>query len=263
MMLRTFLFTLALLLSPALRAQSSPATDPADKNAAQARAVLEATIQALGGQAWLEQKNFLRQGHIAAFYQDKAEPGTTDFWEYHQWPGRDRIEFGKHRDVLQMFVDREGWDLTYRGKKALPEDVTSDFLRRRDHSIELALKVWYKNPNTILIYEGKQMAGRHLCDQVTLISPENESTTILSDISTHLPLRRVFQWRDPVYKDKNTDVEEYDDYHVFQGFPTPLRITRSKNGEMFRQYYIDRIEYNQTLPDDFWDVTANARRLKK
>ncbi len=30
---------------------------------------------------------------------------------------------------------------------------------------------------------------------------------------THLPLRRSYFWRDPVYKDKNEETEEYDDYH--------------------------------------------------
>ena len=34
------------------------------------------------------------------------------------------------------------------------------------------------------------------------------------DIQTHLPLRRSFQWRDPEFHDKNTDAEEYDDYHT-------------------------------------------------
>ena len=42
------------------------------------------------------------------------------------------------------------------------------------------------------------------------------------DAQTHLPLRRSFEWRDPVYKDKNTDAEEYDDYHTVDGFPTPV-----------------------------------------
>jgi hypothetical protein len=107
------------------------------------------------------------------------------------------------------------------------------------------------------------MSGRHLCDQVTLISPENESITILADVDTHLPLRRVFQWRDPLYKDKNTDAEEYDDYHLLDGLQTALRITRYKNNDMFRQYYIDRVQYDQPLPADFWDVDAIARRIKK
>jgi hypothetical protein len=247
-------------LAPALRAQS---TDEATKNAAQARATIDAMVKALGGQAWLDMKNQMRHGHLAAFYQGKPDPGTTEYWDFHQWPGHDRIEVTKHRDVLQIYLDRIGWEVTYRGKKALPEDIVDDYLRRRDHSIEVAVKVWLKDPNTILVYEGKQMAGRHLCDQVTLISAQNESVTILTDADTHLPLRRVFQWRDPLYKDKNTDAEEYDDYHTFQGLPSAMRITRYKNEDMFRQYYIDRVEYNQTLSADFWDVDAAAQHIKK
>ena len=68
-----------------------------------------------------------------------------------------------------------------------------DFLRRRDHSIETAIKVWLKDPKTILVYEGQHMAERHLAEQVTLISAQNEAVTILMDAQTHLPLRRSFR----------------------------------------------------------------------
>jgi hypothetical protein len=225
--------------------------------------MLDAMVQALGGTAWLETKNQTRHGHLAAFFQGNPNPGTMEYWEIHEWPGHDRMELTKHRDVVQIFLDRKGWEVTYRGKKPLPDDITDDFLRRRDHSIETAIKVWLKDPATILIYEGKHMASRHLCDQVTLISAENESVTILTDTTSHLPLKRIFQWRDPVYKDKNTDSEEYDNYHPIGGLPTPLRITRYKNDEMTRQYYIDQVVYNQTLPAEAWDVDATTRRIKK
>ena len=138
-----------------------------------------------------------------------------------------------------------------------------DFLRRRDHSIETAIKVWLKDPNTILVYEGQHLAERHLAEQVTLISAQNEAITILMDTQTHLPLRRTFQWRDPVYKDKNTDAEEYDDYHTVDGFPTPFTITRFKNDDMVRQYYVSKVSFNQQLPADFWGVDAADRRIKK
>ena len=72
-----------------------------------------------------------------------------------------------------------------------------DYLRRRDHSIETAIKVWLKDPKTILVYEGQHLAERHLAEQVTLISAQNEAVTILMDDQTHLPLRRSFEWRDP------------------------------------------------------------------
>jgi len=251
---------LALIAPSATRTH---ADDAAAKNVAQAREALNAMVEALGGQAWLDMKNMEREGHIAAFFQGNPDPGTTEYFEFHQWPDHDRVELTKHRDVVEFYVGRQGWEVTYRGKKALDKDTLDDFLRRRDHSIETAVKVWLKDPSTILIYEGKRLAERHLAEQVTLISPQNEAITILLDDQTHLPLERSFQWRDPLYHDKDTDTEEYADYHTVDGFPTPFSITRLKNGDPYRQYFISKVTYNQSLPADFWDVDAETQKVKK
>ena len=239
------------------------ADDEAAKNSRQARAALDAMIKALGGDAWLNMKNNYRQGHIAGFYQGNPDPGTMQVYEYHQWPDHDRINVTKHQDVVEFFIGNEGWELTYRGKRPLPKDQVDDYLRRRDHSIETAVKVWMKDPQTILVYEGQHLAERHLADQVTLISRQNQAITILMDADTHLPLRRSFQWRDPVYHDKNTDVEEYDDYHVIDGFPTAFTVTRLKNDDMVQQFFLEKAAYNQTLSPGLWDVDAVARKLKR
>lgn len=235
----------------------------ADKNAQKARDELNAMIQALGGQAWLDQKNVMRHGFLAGFYHGNPDPGTTEAWEFTSFPDKFREEVTKHRDVIEFYVGNEGWEVNYRGKRALPQETVDDFLRRRNHSIEVAAKVWLKDPNTILIYEGQHLAERHLCEQVTLISVQNDAITILLDADTHLPLERTFKWRDPTYHDLNTDTEDYADYHTIDGFPTPLNISRSKNGDMTREFYVRNVEYNRTLPEDFWDVNAAARRLKK
>ena len=217
----------------------------------------------MGGDAWLNIKNVVREGHIAAFFHGTPDPGTTLFWDFHTWPDHDRVEYTKHRDVVQFYEGRKGIEVTYRGAKPLPQEQVDDFMRRRDHSIELAVKVWLKDPKTILVYEGQRMSERHMADQVTLISPENESITIQTDVQTHLPLSRSFQWRDPIYKDKNTDVEQYADYHDLDGFPTPLSITRVHNDEMQRQLYIDKVHYNQDLPGEFWDINLVSKKIKK
>lgn len=253
----------------AMRAQNGDAS--ADKNAEQARAALNQMVQALGGSLWLNIKNVETEGHIAAFYQGRPDLGTTQYFDYHAWPDRDRIELTKHRDDVLFFIGRQGWEVTYRGKKALPQnqndldqqDVLDDFLRRRDHSIETAVKVWMKDPRTILIYEGPHLVETHLGVQVSLISADNQGITIVMDNDTHLPLSEEFQWRDPVYHDKNDELIEYADYHTIDGFPTPFSITRFKNGEMVQQRYVDRVVYNQNLPADFWDPDAAARHIKR
>lgn len=261
--LRLFAITLSAAMLAAPRTSRTQTADDAAQNAEKARAALNAMVQAMGGQAWLDIKNVMQQGHVAAFYHGQPDLGTTDIWQYHAWPDRDRTEVTKHRDVLEFCIGREGWEVTYRGKKAMQKDLLDEFLRRRDHSIETAVKVWLKDPNTILVYEGKTMTERHLSEQVTLISPQNEAITIQMDAQTHLPLKRSFQWRDPIYKDKNTDSEEYDDYHTIDGFPTAFSVTRLKNDEMVRQFYVTKVEYNRDLPADFWNVDAAATRIKK
>ena len=263
-MRRVLAVGLALVMCVWPHATQNQTTDEASvKNAKQARAALDAMVQALGGQAWLNMKNVERQGQIAAFFHGTPDAGTTEYFEFHQWPDHDRIELTKHRDVVEFFVGRTAQEVTYKGKVALPQDIVDDYLRRRDHSIETVVKTWLNDPRTILVYEGQRLAERHLADQVTLISAANEAVTIQMDTQTHLPLRRTFEWRDPVYKDKNLDAEEYADYHVMDGFPTPFTISRFKNDDMVREYFLVHVKYNQELPADYWDVDAAVRRIKK
>jgi hypothetical protein len=262
------LSSLLVLMAVAMMAGSpmrlSAQADDSAKNAALARAELDLMVKALGGDAWLNMKNREYQGRSAGFYHGKPSGATVEYWEFHVWPDQDRTEFTKHRDVVQIYTGREGWEIIYSGKKALPQEQVDDFLRRRDHSIETVVKTWLKDPATILIYEGQHLSESHLANQVTLISAQNEAVTILTDVQTHLPLKRSFRWRDPLYKDKNEDAEEYDNYRPVDGFQTPYNITRFKNGDMINQRFLFKAAYNQKLPgDDFSPDAASSKIVKK
>ena len=250
------LLTIRARLIPRVYAQQ----DEAARNSAQARTVLDAMIKAHGGDAWLNQRNRTYEGRTAAFFHGKPSGVTTEFWEFHAWPDSDRIEYTKHRDVVQIYTGREGWEITYKGKLPLPKDQAEDYLRRRDHSVETIVKTWLKDPNTILIYEGQHLVESHLADQVRLLSAQNDNITIQTDIETHLPLRRSFQWRDPEYKDKDEDAEEYDNYRPVDGFPTPFNITRFHNGDMVNERFLLKAAYNVQLPAD--EFRADAAALK-
>src|SRR5580658_10755053 len=88
------------------RRRTQTSDDAGAKNAKQAKAVLDAMVQALGGQAWLTMKNMERQGQVAAFFHGHPDVGTTMYFEFHQWPDHDRVEYTKHRDVVQFYVGR-------------------------------------------------------------------------------------------------------------------------------------------------------------
>ncbi|HEV2273268.1 MAG TPA: hypothetical protein VGR96_03840 [Acidobacteriaceae bacterium] len=247
-------------------AAHSSATDTdaaAAQNQQKARAALNAMIAALGGDRWLTLATTMQEGEISGFYQGKPTGEISKFIELHAFPSENRIELGKKRNVLEIFSGDQGWEITYRGKRALPADQVQDYVRRRDHSIEAAARIWLKDPKTILIYDGQNQVERHLADQVTLINAENDSITIQMDAESHLPLRRSWQWRDPLYKDKNTDAEEYDDYHVVNGIPTPYSITRFHNGDMNSQRFLSGAAYNLVFAPGLFDPDKAAAKIKK
>lgn len=246
-----------------LAAVPQTASSTGDESQQKARAALNAMVDALGGDRWLALTTTMQQGRTSGYYQGKPTGAIADYIELRKLPDDSRIDVGKKRDVVELFSGSQGWEITYRGKKALPADQLQDYIRRRDHSIDVAIRVWLKDPQTILIYEGQNLVERHLADQVTLINTANDAITIQMDADTHLPLKRTWQWRDPLYKDKNTDAEEYDDYHTVEGIPTPFSITRLHNGDVTNQRFLFRADYNFPLPDDAFDPDQVAAQIAK
>lgn len=264
-MRRNFALIAALwgLVAGATWAQSASPNASPDAGDVKARAELDAMVKALGGSQWLALANTYVQGRVSGYYQGKPTGLIMDYAQWRAADGDEHVELGKKHDDIEIFTGGQCWEATYKGKKALPKDICDDYLRRRDHTIDLAIRSWLKDPNTILISEGQALSERHLTDQVTLISASNDSITIQMDSETHLPRSRTFQWRDPVYKDKNEEREEYDDYHTIDGIPTPFSVTRFHNGDITSQRYVFKAAYNVTLPNNAFNPDAAAVQVKK
>jgi hypothetical protein len=92
----------------------------------------------------------------------QARRRNHEYFEFHQWPDHDRIEYTKHRDVVQFYVGRTGEEVTYKGKAALPQEQVDDFCAAATTPSKLSSRVWLNDPRTILIYEGQRLAERHL-----------------------------------------------------------------------------------------------------
>lgn len=254
------LFVACFIAGPAAHAQTQQIPGA---NAKKAHAELDAMLQALGGQRWLSLQNTYYHGRVSGFYQGKPTGAIEDYYEWITPSGQARIEYGKKHDDIEIFSGDKCWEATYLGKRDLPKDICEDYLRRRDHSISVALRVWMNDPRTLFLDEGQTLSERHLTDQVTLINADNDSITIQMDAQTHLPRSCTFKWRDPVYHDKNTDREEYDNYHPIDGFATPFSVTRFHNGDIASQRFLYSAGYNVTLPPNGFDIDAIATHIKK
>jgi hypothetical protein len=245
----------------AWRVDMTRIANASDPDAPKAAAVLERMVRAMGGERYMEIKDIEQQGRTAGFYHGNPSGSYTEFWSFHQFPDKDRIELTNKRNVVEIISADDAWEITFQGKHRLDKDVALDFMRRREHSIENVLRVWLLQPNVALFYGGQVMVERHLADEVTIMTADNDSVTLQIDIDTGLPRRRTFYWRDPIYKDKNTDGETYDDWHYTDGFPTSFMVTRYKNGDMTRQTFLKTVTYNQGLDPEMFNPDLAAAKI--
>lgn len=241
------------------------------------RQLLDQMVQALGGQAWLDRKTEQMDGHGSAFFHGEPDPYIIEFHETDRFlgsgqPEAQRVGFltsrgmimpGKKIDVVQIWKDGKGIEVTWKGKDELPKDQVTEYYQRRKHSVESVVRDWIKAPGVMIIVGGQEIVNRRMVNKVTVLSANNDSVSIDLDADTHLPVRRTYQYRDPQFHDFDEDVEEYDDYHTFDGLPTPLTVTRYKNGDMVSQRYLTKVAFNQPLDANTFDENSITIKLKK
>jgi len=114
------------------------------------------------------------------------------------------------------------------------------------------LRRWINEPGVALFYEGAAVAADKPADQVTILNDKNDSVTLYIDSNQHLPVKKVFTWRDPEDNLRNTEEEIYDAYRPTQGIMTPYSITRFYNGEMSNQRFLNTVTYNNGLADSMF-----------
>lgn len=226
--------------------------------------LLDQMLEALGGDAWLNRRNLRELGHLARFFRGAPTGIVIDYTSTHQFanggrPDATRIGFitdksiifpGKKIDIVQIWINNAGHEVTYKGNATLPKAQVDDYFRRQDHSIESIFSVWLKAPGVVVIDEGSTLVERRITERVSILSANNDAVTLDIDVATHLPRRRTFEWRNETFKDRDEDAEEYDDYHTIQGLPTPFTITRYHNGDMASQAFISKVEYDVDTPPD-------------
>jgi len=239
---------------------SSSSSIPLDKEAQQnsnkARTIIEQGIQALGGQTYLTIRDREQQGRGYGFHNGRPTGGGGPFWSFSEFPDKERVEFTKERDIAQIFVGNKGYEVTYKGPHPVEAKDLEDYLRRRKFALDQILRTWVNDPNVILLFDGNAIAAMHPALQVTLVNAQNESVTLYFDADTHLPIKKSFEWRDPVDKQKNLEEEVYDNYKPVSGIMAPLSLTRFFNGDMSNQRFLNSVTINQGLDPAMFDPNS-------
>jgi len=226
------------------------------QNAAKAKSIIDQGIQALGGQNYLNIRDRESQGRGYGFHSGRPTGSGGVFWAFAEFPDRERVELTKERDIAELYVGNKGWELTYKGAHPIEQKDLDDYLRRRHFSLDAVLRTWVNDPGVVLLFEGNAIAAQHPALRVTLINTQNESVTLYFDADTHLPVKKTFEWRDPVDRQKNLEEEVYENYRAVSGIMAPYNVTRYFNGDMSSQRFMNSVTINQGLDPAMFDPNS-------
>jgi hypothetical protein len=241
-----------------LYGQQNPSAKPADSaqsNQQKARTLIDQMIQALGGQAYLNAQDYYAEGRSGSFHNETLVSWGL-YYRFWKWPDKDRVELTKQRDVVQLFLGDQVYEITYKGIHPIDlqkEERSRQGVVRRYYSLENVLREWLKAPDILLLDEGPSISEGHLGEKVTIVNSKNESVTLIVDTTTHLPLEKRFSTRDPRYRDRDEEVTIYGDWKVIQGVNTPRMTVIKRNGETIAQQIILNITYNTHPPESLFD----------
>jgi hypothetical protein len=232
-------------------------------NSKKARALLQQMITALGGQAYLDIQTIEQEGRTYSYFQGQPNGYGTPFWAFYKLPDKARVELTKQRDVIYIYVGDKGYEKTYKGVAPMEKEQLQNYVRQHEHALDYVLRVWLPDPTTALFYDGPTVAEQKPCDSVTLFNAKNDAVTIFINSENHLPVKKTFDWRDPLDNLKNTEGEIYDNWRLEQGFPTPHTILRTHNGDTNNQRFLTTVKYNTPMPDSMFDVTVTYDPYKE
>jgi hypothetical protein len=237
-------------------ADKTPIDKEALQNAARAKEIIEQGIQALGGQMYLTIRDREGQGRGYGFHSGRPTGSGGLFWSFTEFPDKERVELTKERDIAELYIGNKGYEITYKGPHPIEPKDLEDYLRRRRFSLDTLLRTWVNDPSVVLLFEGNAIAAQHPAYRVTLINAQNESVTLYFDVDTHLPVKKSFEWRDPVDRQKNLEEEVYENYRSVSGIMAPYNVTRYFNGDMANQRFLNSVTINQGLDQSMFDPNS-------
>jgi hypothetical protein len=218
--------------------------------------LFEDAIDAMGGGKYLNVTDIVTEGQMFGFDAEGGSSLPIKYFDNTKFPDKSHFEVGsdrKKRDITVFNLEKnEGWILEgdRETRSAKPEEM-AEFRNAVRHSLDMICRFRYKDPENKLFYLGAGEGKDITLEMVKIVDPENDEVIIYFDRISKLPAK--IEYRDTNNKGvRQRHVEEYSQWHVFQGINTPLRIDRSINGRRDSQNFILKITYNNNLPDSLF-----------
>ena len=254
-----------LLAAPMLFAPPAAAQNPQvllpEQSAEKARAIIQKTIQALGGPAYLGIRDITCSGRYAQFDRHGQLGGYARFWDFIKLPDKNRTEYYKQRNQITVFNGNQGWQMDRGGVVDAPADSVENYQEGLKKDIDAIFRTRLNEEGLVFRYGGPDLVDLKQVDWVEIVDRDRRSFRIAIDRATSLPIRAEITTRDHRTRERAVDAYYFSNYHPVQGVQTALQVARERNGRKVYQVFYAECRYNTSLADSLFTRESLEQRF--
>lgn len=212
-----------------------------------AQTILDKTIQALGGPAFLSSRGLSTTGRAFAI-ADEQTVGFAPFESFVEFPDKRRFTYGKKLPVVLINNGDKGWEIDRYGTISQKGEERRRWQLASRYSMENILRVRIHETGILVQEAGEDFVDQVAVRMVSMVDAQQAQLTLYVHRSTSLPVRLAYHVLNPITKDWDDHVDVYGDYKPIQGIQTPMHITRFLNDERVAEIYRNTAKYNESYP---------------
>ncbi len=237
-----------------------PVPGPQSDAERKGREILQAAIQALGGQAFLNARTVRAEGRAFQFGREEELAGMARFVEYEKFPDKVRQELGKDKEVIVVISGDKGWDKDIHGVREYPEEEMKRIGENRLLGIEHILRYRLNEPGLTVRYVGDDIMDGRPVNLVEVADADNRVVTIAVEKSTRLPVRRRWSRRNPKTNVREEELEVLGNYRKVGYVQTPYYTLRERDGQKLFEVFLTSAAYDIALPDFLFERPPGPER---
>ena len=221
------------------------------------RLVREA-FEAIGGRRFLDVQTQVRSGRAYSFYNRQVRGqaritiydrfGRMDPEAGEDWlPLKRREVYTEKGDYYALFLNGEGYEVTYRGAVPQPADYMQRYRLASRRDIFYFMRYRMDEPGLYFYHNGTEIVDNVPCDAVDIVDAEGEAISLYVRQSDGLPVQQRYLRRDPQTRIPYEEKSVFGRYKPVGDVLVPWIVRRERDEERVFELYANSYEINRPL----------------
>ena len=236
-----------------------------------ARLVREA-FDAIGGQSFLDIRTQVRSGRAYSFYnrQVRGQAPVTIYDKFEDLPpdaAQDWLPISRREvytrkgDYYALFLNGQGYEVTYRGAVPQPEDYMVRYRLATRRDIFYFMRYRMDEPGLYFYYLGTEIVDNVPSEAIDIVDDQGEAITLYVRKSDGLPLQQTYLRRDPKTRIPYEEKSVFGRYRAVGDAMLPWIIRRERDGDRVFELYAQSYEANVPLTASLFALPSDLPLL--